>query len=118
MSMVVIGAILAMVKVLGHRTHNETLGYQIQAGNYNTQASNQWQFFQAKKMREVLARQDAMNVPLFVTPPNDGPVPTPGPLPDRAKWLEKVTKNLTDEEVERPDEEAKAILERAEAHYK
>src|SRR5437588_9965716 len=55
MSMVVIAAILAGVKVMGHRTHNETLAYQIKAGVAHTQESDQWNFFQAKKMREVLA---------------------------------------------------------------
>ena len=51
MTMVVIAALLAGVKVLGHRTHNDTLGYQIKAGVTNTEASNLWNFFQAKKMR-------------------------------------------------------------------
>ena len=55
MSMVVIAAILAAVKVLGHRTHNETLQYQIKANVAHTQESDQWNYFQAKKMREVLA---------------------------------------------------------------
>ena len=118
MSMVVIAAILAMVKVMGHRTHNDTLGYQIESGNYNTQASNLWQFFQAKKVREVLARQDAKNVLLFVIPSKDGPALAPRPLPDRDKRLEKVTKNLTDEEVKEPGKEAKVILDKAEQHYK
>ena len=51
MSMVVIAAILAAVKVQGHRTHNETLQYQIDANVAHTQESDQWNFFQAKKMR-------------------------------------------------------------------
>src|SRR6478752_9434977 len=59
MTMVIIAALLAGVKVLGHRTHNDTLGYQIKAGVTNTEASNQWNFFQSKKMREVLARFEA-----------------------------------------------------------
>ena len=64
MSMVVIAAVLAAVKVLGHRTHNETLEYQIKAGVAHTQESDQWNFFQAKKMREVLAELRAsMAVP-------------------------------------------------------
>src|SRR5262249_35975968 len=104
-TMVVIAAVLAGVKVLGHRSHNETLQLQIEAGNHrteasdvrtragdihtqadtldtragvartravaaNTEASNQWAFYQAKKLRqhfyegqselvEVLARDDS-----------------------------------------------------------
>src|SRR5262245_12899445 len=66
MSMVVIAAVLAAVKVLGHRTHNDTLAYQIKAGVAHTQESDQWNFFQAKKMREVLAElRAALAVPQF-----------------------------------------------------
>jgi hypothetical protein len=71
--MVGIAAVLAGVKVLGHRSHNETLQHQIEAGNWRTQAdtlhtkagvertkavgartesSNQWAFYQAKKLRQ------------------------------------------------------------------
>jgi hypothetical protein len=80
LSMVVIAAVLAGVKVLGHRAHNDTLDYRIQAGDKRTQAgdmrtqadtlhtksnvertmaasasvnaSNQWAYFQAKKLRQ------------------------------------------------------------------
>jgi hypothetical protein len=73
MSMVVIAAILAAVRVLGHRTHNETLQYQIQANVAHTQESDQWNFFQAKKMREVLAElQAALAVPEVKGGKSDG----------------------------------------------
>jgi hypothetical protein len=73
LSMVAIAAALAGVKVLGHRAHNDTLSYRIQAGDLNTQASdlrtkadtaktqaaaastkesNQWAYYQAKKLRQ------------------------------------------------------------------
>lgn len=68
MSMVVVAAVLAAVKVLGHRAHNDTLRYQIQANVHHTQAnvlhtqandlhtqeSDQWNFFQAQKVRQHL----------------------------------------------------------------
>jgi hypothetical protein len=54
MSMVVIAALLAGVKVLGHRTHNDTLNYQIVANVHHTKESDQWNFFQAKKNRGYL----------------------------------------------------------------
>jgi hypothetical protein len=54
LTMVIIAAALAAVKVMGHRTHNDTLGYQIQAGVHHTRESDQWNFFQAKKMRQHL----------------------------------------------------------------
>jgi hypothetical protein len=80
MSMVVIAALLATVKVIGHRSHNDTLRYQIEAnvknteaGGYHTradqlhtrasttrareaakrtEAANQWAYSQAKKLRQ------------------------------------------------------------------
>jgi hypothetical protein len=65
-TMVVIAACLAGVKVLGHRSHNETLQLQIEADTKHTkagvfrtkavgartEASNQWAFYQAKKLRQ------------------------------------------------------------------
>ena len=72
-TMVAIAAVLAGVKVLGHRAHNDTLHYNIKAGelhtqadtlhtragiektqasNASTKASNQWAYYQAKKLRQ------------------------------------------------------------------
>jgi hypothetical protein len=44
LSMAVIAAVLASVSMLSHQKHNATLLYQ-------TQASNQWSYYQAKKQR-------------------------------------------------------------------
>ena len=117
MSMVVIAAILAMVKVLGHRTHNDTLAYQIESGVHHTQESDQWNLFQAKKMREVLARQYAQNVLLFSTPSKDGPAPALGLLPDRDRRLKEVMKELTDSKVNDPEASAEKILVAADKRY-
>jgi hypothetical protein len=66
MSMVVIAALLATVKVVGHRAHNATLQYQIKSGVAQSQAnvshtleSDQWNFFQAKKQRQYLYETQA-----------------------------------------------------------
>ena len=64
LTMVVIAALLAGVKVLGHRTHNAVLEYQIKAGVANTQASNLFSFFQAKRQRMELAALQAREVEL------------------------------------------------------
>jgi hypothetical protein len=116
MSMVVIAAILAMVKVLGHRTHNDTLAYRIESGVQHTQASDQWNFFQAKKMREVLARQDAKLLLHLSAPEKEGVTPLMV-LPDYEKRLKKVTADLSEGKVEGPDKKAEAILGRAEKRY-
>jgi hypothetical protein len=113
MSMVVIAAVLAAVKVLGHRTHNETLQYQIKAGVAHTQESDQWNFFQAKKMREVLAElRAALAVPDVREGKSD------------EQWLAEIEKDLqeTTDNLNKPPEarsprsvadQAKAALERA-----
>jgi hypothetical protein len=59
MSMVVIAALLAAVKVLGHRTHTDTLNHQIEANVNHTKESDQWNYFQAKKNRQYLYEADA-----------------------------------------------------------
>ena len=53
-TMVIVAAALAAVRVLGHRAHNETLRYQILADVHHTQESDQWNFFQAQKIRQHL----------------------------------------------------------------
>jgi hypothetical protein len=59
MTMVIVAAVLAAVKVLGHRTHNDTLSYQIAANVRHTKESDQWSYFQAKKNRQYLYEADA-----------------------------------------------------------
>jgi hypothetical protein len=51
LTMVVIAAVLAAVKLLGHRAHNEVLVEQIHAGTAHTQESDTWNLFQAQRLR-------------------------------------------------------------------
>src|SRR5437763_585857 len=108
MSMVVIAAVLAAVKVLGHRTHNETLAYQIKAGVAHTQESDQWNFFQAKKMREVLAELRATLA-----------VPEVRMGKDDKQWVEEMEKDLqeTIDNLDTPPKpsELKPVAEQARA---
>lgn len=53
-SIAVIAAVLAAVTMLGHRSHNQTLQLQIDAGTSHTEAANAWAFYQAKKNRSAL----------------------------------------------------------------
>jgi hypothetical protein len=59
LTMVMVAALLAAVKVMGHRAHNDTLHYQILAGVAHTRASDQWAYFQAKKQRQYLYESEA-----------------------------------------------------------
>ncbi len=52
LSIAVIAAILAAVTLLSHQAHNTTLQKQIEAGVLQTRASDQWAFYQAKKIRQ------------------------------------------------------------------
>jgi hypothetical protein len=107
MSMVVIAALLAAVKVLGHRTHNETLAYQIKAGVAHTQESDQWNFFQAKKMREVISELRATMLS-----------PELSRRQSESEWLAQFVKDLeeTEADLEKGPEPQKLppILERGE----
>jgi hypothetical protein len=51
MTMAVVAACLASVTVVGHREHNQTILDQAQAAVYHTQASDMWNFYQAKNIR-------------------------------------------------------------------
>jgi hypothetical protein len=51
MSMAIVAAVLAGVTMVSHRGHNETLRLQTEANIFHTQASDQWNFFQAKNIR-------------------------------------------------------------------
>jgi len=51
MTMAVVAACLASVAVIGHREHNQTILEQAQAATDHTQASDMWNFYQAKNIR-------------------------------------------------------------------
>ncbi len=51
-TMAVMAALLAAVTLLSHRAHNETLQAQIEASILQNQASDAWNFFQAKNIRD------------------------------------------------------------------
>lgn len=59
LTVVVVAAVLAGVKVLGHRAHNDTLLHQIEAGVHHTRETDQWNFYQAKKLRQHIYEAEA-----------------------------------------------------------
>jgi Domain of unknown function (DUF4337) len=61
MTMAITAAVLALATMLSHRSHNQVLQLQGEAGQlrtqattFHTQASDQWGYFQAKKQRMYL----------------------------------------------------------------
>src|SRR5262249_23929671 len=63
-TMAIVAAVLAGVTLLSHRAHNATLLHQIEGNIQNTEAADQWAFYQAKKGREHLyeAMEELVNV--------------------------------------------------------
>jgi hypothetical protein len=59
LTMVLIAAVLAAVKLLGHRAHTESLRFQIQTDVQHTQATDRWNLYQAKKLRQHLYESQA-----------------------------------------------------------
>jgi len=125
MSMVVIAAVLAAVKVLGHRTHNDTLHLQIQAGVAHTQESDLWNFFQSKKMREVLAKLEAELLLQEATRSKDA---KPASKDDKVDWDRRAKRLIGDfeeiinpperqEKTDPPDEAARKIVEQIKKRY-
>jgi len=51
MTMTVIAALLAVVTLLSHRAHTETLRLTTLAAVYKSQASDEWNYYQAKNIR-------------------------------------------------------------------
>src|ERR1700676_469535 len=61
LSMVVIAAVLASVKLLGHRAHDEVLASQIEAGVAHTQESDTWNLYQAQRLRYHIYNVQALS---------------------------------------------------------
>lgn len=51
MTMTIVAALLAVVTLLSHRAHTETLRLTTLAGVYKGQASDEWNYYQAKNIR-------------------------------------------------------------------
>ena len=63
MSMAIVAAVLACVAMLSHRAHNETLQLQneanlkqIEANICHTEATDQWNYYQAKSIKDLIYR--------------------------------------------------------------
>ena len=52
MTMAIVAAVLACITMLSHREHTETLRLQNEATIHHTQATDQWAYYQAKKVRK------------------------------------------------------------------
>jgi hypothetical protein len=75
-TMAVIAALLAVVTMLSHRAHNDTLRLQAEGNRLQTEsnilhtrASDQWSYFQAKKNRQYLYEANADMLAVLATGP-------------------------------------------------
>jgi Domain of unknown function (DUF4337) len=65
-----IAALLACVTMLGHRAHNETLQNQNEAGRLATEATDAWNYYQTKNIRNFQANMMLRQMKIFA--PKDG----------------------------------------------
>jgi hypothetical protein len=100
-TMVLIAAVLAAVRLLGHRAHTESLLLQTQSDVQHTQASDQWNFFQAKKMRQQIREANADLLAAMTKKDN----------PEVKSWLDMASRYQT--ESEDVKKEAEAYVEEA-----
>ncbi len=109
MTMVVIAAVLAAVRVLGHRAHNDVLQYQ-------TREANQWAYFQAKEIRRYTYEM-AVKLPVLVRDTAD-PHSLGGPAAGLIReWEGKIAK--WKEDTEKIEEQAREYQRAvAEAHHR
>ena len=87
-SMSIIAAMLAVVTMLSHRSHNETIllhsdanRLQTQANVMHTQASDTWAFYQAKRIRVSEYKAFLQMLPIFANDPS-----APGVEAARKDW--------------------------------
>lgn len=87
-SMSIIAALLAVVTMLSHRSHNETIllhsdanRLQTQGNVMHTQASDTWAFYQAKRIRTAEYKAFLQMLPLFANDPS-----APGVEAARKEW--------------------------------
>jgi hypothetical protein len=99
-SMAIIAALLATVTLLSHRAHNATLRFQSEANIFQTKASDEWNYYQAKNIRDHAYRANLALLAVLAKDAESG---------DKQKkatedWTKQVDKYKTD----LPDHMAKA----------
>src|SRR5436309_13838326 len=68
-SMAIIAAVLAAVTMLSHRAHNATLRFQSEANILQTEASDEWSYYQAKNIRAHAYRANLALVAILAKQP-------------------------------------------------
>src|ERR1700761_4772196 len=95
-TMSVLAVLVAMVTVLGHRTHTEAVLQQ-------AKASDQWNEYQAKKIRQ---NEFAVATDLLILQPNANGAAVEKKLEDYKKHSEKWTDELAEEQKQAKEFEA------------
>jgi hypothetical protein len=96
----VLAVLVAMVTVLGHRTHTEAVLSQ-------TKAADQWNEYQAKKIRQTTLQDTADLLALL---PSSNPEATQKKIEDYKKHIDKWNDDLTEEQTEAKNLEAEVHL--------
>jgi hypothetical protein len=124
LTIAIIAAVLAAVTLLSHWAHNETLRLQIEAGIFQTKASNQWAYFQANNIRKHEYEADARLIDVLAKAPGKEEQATQ----TRDDWKKKVAEyegnkddgkkgKLDDLQAEARNLEAQAAEKQHESHF-
>lgn len=108
MSMAILAAGLACATMLSHRAHNDTLRLQLEASVLQTQASDQWSYYQAKNIRDHEYRSALDMLSVFVKEPGQ----EEAVQEVRGRWSAQVAKYQS----ELPEMQAKAEQLEHDAH--
>ena len=109
MTMAIVAAVLACVSLLGHREHTNSVLYA-------TQASNQWNYYQAKKNRQYLYDAHGRSLPLTAKDPANPRAPDQAAALSR-DWLGKAETYKQDSDA--IEETARDLQEKSEnAHHR
>jgi hypothetical protein len=107
MTIAIIAALLACVTMLSHRTHNDTLrlqneanGFKIQSGEQKVLASNNWAWYQAKRLRQAQFESNIEQLPILAV--------APGVESTREALISRYTKKVAEYKVELAEIEEKA----------
>src|SRR5215472_13998450 len=74
MTIAIMAALLAAVTLLSHRAHNATLQLQMKSTDNFTKATNEWNYFQAKKNRQYQYETADKQTHIFRTHPLFGQI--------------------------------------------
>jgi hypothetical protein len=117
MTIAIIAALLACVTLLSHRAHNETLALEIEAGQFSTNATDMWNQYQAKKIRQYVYEAFADQTRLLSDAKDPAVEKKLNAWEDKAKTYEKDNTKIKKDAEDLEDEARKRKAESLHLHH-